>query len=122
MVVTVEKNKELFQEKVRLLKRIEEIDKVIEVNYRKVIRNTEDKRDEDEIKNNKKRNEAKKMGEEQVVEQKVEKLSMADRYAKAKEMIKTETSNSKIAKILGCSTTYVYNVRLGKIKSKVAGN
>lgn len=120
MVVRVEQNRELFQEKLRLLKRLEEIDKVIEVNYRKVIRNTEQIRDEEDIKQNKKRNEARNMADEQV-EQKVEKLSMADRYAKAQEMIKTEKSNSKIAKVLGCSTTYVYNVRMGKIKSKVTG-
>lgn len=104
MAIIIEKNQQLILERNQLLRRLEELNSQIGDN----LTNTY-----------KKLNEGRKMAEETTSSDKP-KLSMQERFDKCKALLAQGKKNSEIAKELNCSTAYVYNVKIGKVTSKVS--
>ena len=109
MAIYNQVNTVLIQERNVLLRRLEELNTQIGNNtvnmYKKV-------------------NEAKQMtNENKTTEEQTNegpKLSMQERFDKTKALLAQGKKNSEIAKELNCSTAYVYNVKTGKVVSKVS--
>lgn len=95
---------ELILKKQSLLRELDDIEKQIDKKVQQAI-------NESEV--------TKMANEEEVetqgtVEQEKPHLTIAERFEKVSALIATGKKNSEIAKEVGCSTAYVYNVRIGK--------